>query len=58
MFGLPTLCVLSLFAMPLAAAELEFREQELPERLTVGYAVRLIDMNGDKRLDICVSFPA
>jgi hypothetical protein len=46
--------IVSLLTSPLAAAELQFREQELPERLTVGYAVRLIDMNGDKRLDICV----
>jgi hypothetical protein len=36
------------------AADLEFREQELKTKLTVGYAVRLIDMNGDKRLDICI----
>lgn len=33
---------------------IQFREIELPERLTVGYAVRLIDMNGDDRLDIVV----
>jgi hypothetical protein len=36
------------------AAELEFAEQELPTRLTVGYAVRLIDMNNDERLDIAI----
>src|SRR5207249_6800452 len=34
--------------------EIQFRDQELPTRLTVGYAVRLIDMNGDKRLDIAI----
>lgn len=34
--------------------DFEFREQELKTRLTVGYAVRLIDMNDDKRLDICI----
>lgn len=36
------------------APAIEFREIELPERLTVGYAVRLLDMNGDDRLDIVV----
>lgn len=36
------------------AGEPQFREQELPTRLTVGYAVRLIDMNADRRLDIAV----
>ena len=36
------------------AADLAFREQELPTKLTVGYAVRLLDMNDDKRLDICI----
>jgi hypothetical protein len=36
------------------APAIEFREIELPERLTVGYAVRLLDMNGDDRLDIAV----
>ena len=35
-------------------AELEFKDQELPTKLTVGYAVRLLDMNGDRRLDIAV----
>jgi hypothetical protein len=34
--------------------ELPFKDQELPTRLTVGYAVRLIDMNADKRLDIAI----
>jgi hypothetical protein len=34
--------------------EFDFREQELKTKLTVGYAVRLIDMNDDKRLDICI----
>ena len=35
------------------AAEFQFRDQELPTKLTVGYAVRLLDMNDDERLDIC-----
>jgi hypothetical protein len=50
--------VLSLLAAsmtPLAfAADLDFRDQELPTRLTVGYAVRLLDMNADNRLDIAI----
>jgi hypothetical protein len=37
-----------------AAAEFALRDQELPARLEVGYAVRLLDMNGDQRLDIVV----
>src|SRR5215204_5563353 len=36
------------------AADIQFRDQELPTKLTVGYAVRLLDMNGDQRLDICI----
>ena len=46
------LALLACAAAP--AAEFQFRDQELPTKLTVGYAVRLIDMNGDKRLDICI----
>jgi hypothetical protein len=37
-----------------SSAEFQFKDQELPTRLTVGYAVRLIDMNGDGRLDIAI----
>ncbi|MCB9925062.1 MAG: VCBS repeat-containing protein [Planctomycetaceae bacterium] len=37
-----------------AASEIDFRESELPTKLTVGYAVRLIDMNDDERLDIVI----
>jgi len=36
------------------AGEITLRDQELATRLTVGYAVRLLDMNGDKRLDIVI----
>lgn len=36
------------------AGELKFRVQEISDRLTVGYAVRLVDMNDDGRLDIVV----
>jgi hypothetical protein len=40
--------------MAATAAEFQFRDQELLTRLTVGYAVRLLDMNGDQRLDIAI----
>lgn len=36
------------------ASEPSFTGVELPTKLGVGYAVRLIDMNDDQRLDICV----
>ncbi len=36
------------------ASEFDFRSQELPTRLKVGYAVRLIDMNNDERQDIVI----
>ena len=48
------LLIFSVLAQPTVAAEFQFRDQELPTRLTVGYAVRLIDMNDDKRLDIAI----
>ena len=38
----------------LSAAEIPLRAEELPTKLGVGYAVRLLDMNGDKKLDICI----
>ncbi len=48
-------CVI-VFASSLSvlAGDIELREQELKTRLTVGYAVRLLDMNGDDRLDIVI----
>lgn len=46
--------VLLLLTAPVLAGELDFRDQELPTKLTVGYAVRLVDMNEDKRLDIAI----
>src|SRR5207248_9179186 len=49
--------LVGVFLLPaawLAAADFSFRDQELPTKLTVGYAVRLLDMNGDKRLDIAI----
>ncbi|QDU96353.1 FG-GAP repeat domain-containing protein [Lignipirellula cremea] len=52
---LGALCLaFALSASPGQGGELKFGEIELSERLEVGYAVRLIDMNGDGRLDICV----
>ena len=38
----------------LPGGELAFQEQELSTKLTVGYAVRLIDMNAAERLDIVI----
>src|SRR6185369_5644447 len=49
-FLLPLLAV----AASVSAADLQFRDQELQTKLTVGYAVRLIDMNDDRRLDIAI----
>ena len=34
------------------AAELEFRVQEISNRLSIGYATRLVDMNEDGKTDI------
>jgi len=52
---LELLLFVSLLAPRLIRAdELQFRDQELATRLTVGYAVRLIDMNQDGRLDIVI----
>lgn len=36
------------------AQELAFRDVELPTRLTVGYAVRIVDMNAEQRPDIAI----
>src|SRR5262245_38061906 len=38
----------------LSSAELSLRDQEIPTRLEVGYAVRILDMNADQRLDIVI----
>ncbi len=51
--------ILPIFLIVLAArssfsAELNFEPQQLSERLSVGYAVQLVDMNDDGRLDIVV----
>ncbi len=42
------------FAASTSAGEIRFRGEELETRLGVGYAVRLLDMNGDGRLDIAI----
>ena len=47
-------CVLATLVGSLSADEFKFRDQELKTKLTVGYAVRLVDMNADRRLDICI----
>jgi hypothetical protein len=39
---------------PLAAAELQFRVQEIFKQLSVGYATRIVDMNDDGKPDIVV----
>ncbi len=36
------------------AVDIPLRAEELATKLGVGYAVRLLDMNGDKKLDICI----
>ncbi|MEW4565117.1 VCBS repeat-containing protein [Bremerella sp. JC770] len=52
---LPTLLTaLLLIPCPSFADELSFEPQELKTKLGVGYAVQLIDMNGDDKLDICI----
>ncbi len=53
-------CVLVLLALvgqfpaPRAQAQFNFRQQEIENQLGVGYAVSLVDVNGDKREDIVV----
>jgi hypothetical protein len=51
-----TVLVFALVAVPPGAwaGELAFRVEELPARLGVGYAVRILDMNGDNKLDIAI----
>lgn len=43
-----------LAASPSRAAELKFRTEQPKTRLSVGYAVRLIDMNDDGKLDVVI----
>lgn len=47
----------TIFALQIAAAsagEIKFRTEQLPERLEVGYAVTVIDMNADAKPDVVV----
>jgi hypothetical protein len=53
-FLLSGLLSLSGAAAPACAAELRFRAEELPARLTVGYAVCLLDLSGDGKEDIAI----
>ncbi|MCA9033395.1 MAG: VCBS repeat-containing protein, partial [Planctomycetaceae bacterium] len=50
LFTLGFACVSSL----VDGGELSFRPQQLPTSLTVGYAVRLVDMNNDGKQDIVI----
>lgn len=43
-----------LLGMPSASAQLNFETEELPTRLDVGYAVRVLDVNQDGQLDIAI----
>src|SRR5262245_10973254 len=47
-------CFFVLMLTTVHAADIPFRPQEISNRLTVGYAVRLVDLNGDRRDDIVV----
>ncbi len=47
------LCFLAITAT-VSAAELKFRVQEISDRLSIGYATRLLDMNEDGKTDIVV----
>ena len=44
----------SAIASTVTAAELKFRVQEISDRLSIGYATRLLDMNEDGKTDIVV----
>jgi len=46
--------VILFLTLTAAADDLSFRVEELKTKLTVGYAVRLVDMNADQRLDIAI----
>jgi hypothetical protein len=48
------LLALSLGAKPTSAVDIKLRPEQLPERLEVGYAVTVVDMNRDDRIDIVV----
>ncbi len=47
-------CALASFVSPMATAQIAFEPQELATQLQVGYAVRVLDVNQDKQLDIAI----
>jgi hypothetical protein len=49
-----SLFLLLALTAPTFAADLMLKTEELPTKLGVGYAVRLLDMNDDGKLDICI----
>lgn len=48
------LVVVCIASTALAYAEIPFRVEQISDRLTVGYAVQLIDVNADEKLDVVV----
>jgi len=52
--SLIAIAVLTSLCTVAPAAEFIFRDQEIERELGVGYAVSLVDVNGDKKLDIVV----
>lgn len=54
-FKLSIFCALNLLALAVVqATEPTFRGEEIETKLGIGYAVSLVDMNADKKLDILV----
>ncbi|PQO43037.1 FG-GAP repeat domain-containing protein [Blastopirellula marina] len=54
MTRISSLLLVVICAFAASAGELRLEEQELPTKLGVGYAVRVLDMNGDQKLDIAI----
>ncbi len=49
-----SLCAAWLLTLPQASAQLAFETQQLPTQLSVGYAVRVLDVNQDGHVDIAI----
>jgi hypothetical protein len=49
-----TIVVLLVFVVAGHAAETKWRDEVLPVELSVGYAVRILDLSGDGKLDIAI----